>query len=319
MRKSFKVIGILATLMSLVACQDLGAKLPKEDGEAKYGDIIDYRRSNSPISYTSKTKLVVNSKSNVIASDEEESNLTVEYFGGVNFDKLYYFVRAKKVQSYKDEKSNEKSEFFLESWKYYKDGYLYEVLNNQSKDIEGSAPRKTFTKLAMNKELALEILLEQEDISQVEFEDSMNEYVINKEGKDISSSLTGYWNVDISKGTNKSSLEYFSKGGEGNLSAVIKESGTFKTEAITKKEDAAAEVPNLSLLKYSSNYSFTFEKYHYGNFIINYSLQIKDLNGKEIGLVKNNLNEKVTKGCAVNYPKLDEYQEVTEIKGVIPF
>ena len=319
MRESFKFLGIIATLMSLVACQDLGAKLPKEDGEAKYGDIIDYRRSNSPISYTTKSKLVNNAKSKSIKDNTDiESDLTVEYYGGVNFDKLYYFVRAKKVETYNDGKTNEKEEYFLESWKYYKDGYLYEVLNNESKEFDGTAPRKSYTKLSMDKNLALELLLEEEDIGQLGFDDSMDDYLITK-GNEIDHTYASYWNIDVSKGNNKSSLEYYSKGGEGNLSAVIKESGTFKTEAISKKETAPENTPDLSLFKYSSNFSFTFEKYHYGNFTIRYNVQLKDLDGIEIGVQKASINETVMKGCTVNYPKLDEYQEVTEIKGILPF
>ena len=306
MRRSFKLIGTLLSLFSLASCQDLGAKISTEDGEAKYQDIIDFRRLNSPKSYTVKTERYLYSYD--ITDDEYLSESDGERFGAVNLDKLYYFVRSKLKTTYKVGGKSEETNYFTENWIYYKDGYLYNVVNNQSKDFDEKQDRKTFVKYAIEKENALAVILEENDISLVEYPD---------DSKDFRTKLVSGNTIPVivEKLTYKSTYDFYSKGGDGNLSLVVKDSYLGKKDAFEKEE---ADKLKISDFSYKQNINLTFEKYHYTSFSGVVNVLMKDENNKELTKVKQNVKEKVTKGCAISYPKLDEYKEVT-VQQSLPF
>ena len=60
MKKGIKLVGLISTLISLVACQDLGAKLSLEEGEKIFNSIVQYVNSNSPKNFTTKSYYVRN-------------------------------------------------------------------------------------------------------------------------------------------------------------------------------------------------------------------------------------------------------------------
>ena len=305
MKRYFKIIGTFLSLTSLVACQDLGTKLPTEDGEAKYQDIIDYRRLNSPKTYTVKTERYLYNY-NTIGDYLSESD--GERFGAVNLDKLYYFVRSKFKSSYKEDNNIEEENYFTENWIYYKDGYLFNVINNQSKDFDEKEDRKTYVKYAMDKQLALSVILEENEISLVDYPDDAESFKLN-----ITTDNSAL--INASKLTHKSTYDFYSKGGDGNLSVVVKDSYAGKQDAFDKEY---IQEYKAAVLSYKQNVNVTFEKYHYTTFNGAVNLLLKDESNKELIKVKQTVKEKVTKGCTISYPKLDDFKEVTEQKA-LPF
>ena len=309
MKRYFKIIGTFLSLTSLVACQDLGTKLPKEDGEKKFAEILEYRNDNVPTSFTIKTN---SSYSSLIPLYEENRNGTIENYGVVNLDKFYFFLRAKKVENVIGAENGDfTNDFFYETWTYYKDGYLYSVINEQSKTYDNKTPRKSYSKLAMSEAKALALITESTDDTIDQIDNLYVSYTLLSSGG-IFSIIGGIQEVDLETSNYKSECTYYSKGGNGNLTVQVKTDLTVEQNSIqTNKSDIAH-------IEYKEKTSFTYEKYLYGNQKISVDYLDKDSKGNEYNKINLKIKQTVEKGSTTTYPKLEEYVELTENKN-LPF
>lgn len=316
MKKGIKLIGLISTLISLVACQDLGAKLSLEEGEKIFNSIVQYVNSNSPKNFTTKSYYVRNKKSDNYyylgeLKGSYENEYKTESYACVDYNKIYMFVRQKGDQKYHIGEDSGTDTYFVENWIYYKDGYVYEVTNDQTSGFDESNPRKYYRATLMDQQAALSYVQEEAN----DLDNNPTDMLVYNDPKGFSDNMIKVAalsrDVDLAKIERKLDLNYYSKGGEGNLSAIESDNASWNQGAIIAGDEEHKQA-DFDSAKYKLKLKLNFEKYFFGNGSakINYSAT-KD--GREIENTEFECSIKTTKGCTITYPNLKEYTQQVEM------
>ena len=284
MKKSLKVFGTFAMLLSLAACQqNLGKEVTADEAARARANIEQKAQEQMPNAYTLtlKESMKVSGGGQNISSNME---MKLEY----NIDKLYahMYMKESGVGITSTKTVTEKSD----QWVYYKDGKLYYVRYAES--TEEAKPTKEYTEAtiaeAQAKTQVLGNVLESEvfEADLEELEDSLSE-------------ITGSYTAQYPGMKVEAKVGYYSTG-DGNLSYKASAKGSYKETSINAS------------VNYSLSFVATINDYLLASGSANASLTAKV--GKESVKLSVSMSISSKKGCSVSYPDLKDYTKDTAVQ-----
>ena len=284
MKKSLKVFGTFAMLLSLAACQqNLGKEVTADEAARARANIEEKAPEQMPNAYTLtlKESMKVSGGGTNISSNVE---MKLEY----NIEKLYahMYMKESGVGITSTKTMTEKSD----QWVYYKDGKLFYVRYSESTDE--AKPTKVYTETtiaeAQAKTQVLGRVLESEvfEADLEELEDSLSE-------------MTGSYTAQYPGMKVEAKVGYYSTG-DGNLSYKASAKGSYKETAINAS------------VNYSLSFVATINDYLLASGSANASLTAKV--GKESVKLSASMSISSKKGCSVSYPDLKDYTKDTTVQ-----
>ena len=203
MKKSIKLLAVLATIASLTACENLGEKVDFDEGVRQQAHYEKNVEQYMPKAYTYDTTVSLK------MSAQKVSVSTVTK-GSVAFDMdaVYYHVNAKMTVSAKAQGQSASQDVAENLYVYYKDGYVYDAIDSNA----GGGTTKQYTKYEMSKAEAKDYILDNYLMNTSSISGSVDEQT-SKALNGTEQDLVKYYNNKYIK----SKTSFYSKG-EGNLS-----------------------------------------------------------------------------------------------------